>query len=70
MLIYYLAQYEKYVHSKLKEYGYKNTVSILNEWNPEIQRRRTLADSAYVSEMMLKKCKILPAICLCIITEM
>ena len=46
--------YEKYVHEYLTEYGYENTESILNEWNPGTKRRGTLADSAYISEMMLK----------------
>lgn len=46
--------YEKYVHEQLLEYGYENTESILNEWNPGTQRRGTLADSAYISEMMLQ----------------
>jgi len=47
-------EYEKYVNKWLKEYGCENTESILNEWNPGIKRRGTLADSAYISEMMLK----------------
>ena len=47
-------EYERYVNKHLSEYGYENTESILNEWNPGIERRGTLADSAYVSEMMLR----------------
>jgi len=46
--------YEKYVHEQLIEYGYPDTESILNEWNPGIARRGMLSDSAYISEMMLK----------------
>lgn len=46
--------YEKFVNEQLARYGYPETESILNEWNPGIQRRGTLADSAYISEMMLK----------------
>ncbi len=46
--------YEKYVNQQLAEYGYSETESILNEWNPGVERRGTLADSAYIMEMMLK----------------
>ena len=45
--------YEEYVHKQLEAYGYPNTESILNEWNPGTRRQGTLADSAYISDMML-----------------
>ena len=46
--------YEKYVHENLEKYGFVNTESILNEWNPGIEHRGTLLDSCNVVEMMLK----------------
>lgn len=45
--------YEEYVHKQLEDYGYPNTESILNEWNPGTHRQGTLADSAYICDMML-----------------
>lgn len=45
--------YEAYVHEQLEKYGYANTESILNEWNPDITKRGTLEDAANVSEMLL-----------------
>lgn len=46
--------FEKYAHQTLKEYGFENTESILNEWNPGIDKRGTLEDSANISEMLLR----------------
>ena len=46
-------EYEIYARKKLDFYGYKDTESILNEWNPGTARRGTLEDSAYISEMMI-----------------
>ena len=46
--------YENYVHSTLQKYGFLNTESILNEWNPGISKRGTLEDSCNVLDMMLQ----------------
>lgn len=46
--------YEKYVHENLMKYGFENTESILNEWNPGIEKRGTLEDSANISQMILE----------------
>lgn len=46
--------YEKYVHENLEKYGYRETESILNEWNPGISKRGTLEDAANVAEMFLE----------------
>lgn len=46
--------YAKYVQDNLEKYGFGNTENILNEWNPGIQFRGTLQDSANISEMMLE----------------
>lgn len=45
---------EKYVHESLEKYGFGETESILNEWNPGIHRRGTLEDSAAVAEMLMR----------------
>jgi len=42
------------VHEQLSAYGYEDVESILNEWNPGIQLRGTLEDSANISEMILE----------------
>ena len=47
-------EYQKYVRGELDKYGFTGTQSILNEWNPGTARRGTLADSAYIAEMMIK----------------
>lgn len=44
----------KYVREQLDKYGFFNTESMLNEWNPGIQRRGTEEDACYILEMMLK----------------
>lgn len=46
--------YEKFVRGELSKYGFEKTESILNEWNPGIDKRGTLEDSANIAEMMLK----------------
>lgn len=46
--------YEEFVHNKLLEYGFLNTESILNEWNPGPEHRGTLEDSHNILENFLK----------------
>lgn len=45
--------YSDYVREELDKHGLYNTESILNEWNPGIDRRGTEADACYISEMIL-----------------
>ena len=47
-------EYEKFVRAELSKYGFEKTESILNEWNPGIDKRGTLADAANIAEMMLE----------------
>lgn len=42
-----------YVREQLDKYGFYETESMLNEWNPNPRRRGTEADAAYIMEMML-----------------
>lgn len=46
-------KHARYVRNKLDSLGFCKTESILDEWNPGIQRRGTLCDSAKISEMMI-----------------
>ncbi len=46
--------FEDYARKYLDEYGFTHTESILNEWNPGIDKRGTLEDSAKISDMFLK----------------
>lgn len=46
-------KYAEYCRKKLDEYGFGNTESILNEWNPGIMARGTINDSAAVASNML-----------------
>lgn len=41
-----------YVREQLDKYGFTNTESILNEWNPGTQRRGTEEDACCISEMI------------------
>ena len=41
-----------YAREMLDKFGFTETESILNEWNPGIHRRGTLADAAYIGSMM------------------
>ena len=41
-----------YVRENLDNYGFTETESILNEWNPGIKRRGTESDACCISEMM------------------
>ena len=42
-----------YAREMLDKFGFTETESILNEWNPGIHRRGTLADAAYIGSMMV-----------------
>ena len=42
-----------YARKMLDKFGFTETESILNEWNPGIHRRGTLADAAYIGSMMV-----------------
>ena len=42
-----------YAREMLDKFGFSDTESILNEWNPGIHRRGTLADAAYIGSMMV-----------------
>lgn len=46
--------YADYVRKELDKYGFTDTESILNEWNPGTARRGTEEDACYISEMILK----------------
>ena len=46
--------FENYARKNLDEYGFTNTESILNEWNPGIDKRGTLEDGARISDIFLK----------------
>ena len=46
--------YENYARKYLNEYGYTRTESILNEWNPGVDKRGTLQDSANICDMFLR----------------
>ncbi len=46
--------YADYARHKLDEFGFNDTESILNEWNPGIHRRGTEEDACHILEMMLK----------------
>ena len=46
-------KYAEYCRTKLDEYGFEKTESILNEWNPGIMARGTINDSAAVASNML-----------------
>ncbi len=41
-----------YVRRELDKYGFTETESFLNEWNPGIARRGTEADACYIAEMI------------------
>ena len=42
-----------YAREMLDKFGFTDTESILNEWNPGIHRRGTLSDAAYIGSMMV-----------------
>ena len=42
-----------YAREMLDKFGFTETESILNEWNPGIHRRGTLADAAHIGAMMV-----------------
>lgn len=42
-----------YVRENLDKYGFVDTESILNEWNPGVKRRGTEEDACYITDMML-----------------
>ena len=42
-----------YAREMLDKFGFTETESILNEWNPGIHRRGTLSDAAYIGSMMV-----------------
>ena len=42
-----------YARETLDKFGFTDTESILNEWNPGIHRRGTLADAAHIGSMMV-----------------
>lgn len=46
-------KYAEYCRTKLNEYGFEKTESILNEWNPGIMERGTINASAAVASNML-----------------
>ena len=46
-------RFAAYAREMLDKYGFTETESILNEWNPGIHRRGTLADAAYIGSMMV-----------------
>ncbi len=46
-------RYAAYAHEMLDRYGLTATESILNEWNPGIHRRGTLADAAHIGAMFV-----------------
>ncbi len=43
----------KYVREQLDSYGFTETESFLNEWNPGTKRRGTEADACYIADMIL-----------------
>ena len=45
-------RYAAYVREKLDSYGFTETESILNEWNPGIEHRGTAKDAARIAAMM------------------
>ncbi len=46
-------RYAAYAREMLDKYGFTETESILNEWNPGIHRRGTLADASHIGEMFI-----------------
>ncbi len=46
-------RYAAYARDMLDRYGFIETESILNEWNPGIHRRGTLADAAHIGAMFI-----------------
>lgn len=46
-------EYSRYVRRRLDEMGFLDAESILDEWNPGIERRGTLEDMAKILEMMI-----------------
>lgn len=46
--------YADYVRQELDRYGFTKTESILNEWNPGIQRRGMEEDACYILDMLLR----------------
>ncbi len=46
-------RYAAYAREMLDRYGFTKTESILNEWNPGIHRRGTLADAAHIGAMFV-----------------
>ncbi len=46
-------KYAAYAREMLDRYGFTETESILNEWNPGIHRRGTLADAAHIGAMFV-----------------
>ena len=46
-------RYAAYAREMLDKFGFTETESILNEWNPGIHRRGTLADAAHIGSMMV-----------------
>ncbi len=47
------AAYAAYVRQMLNEYGFTETESILNEWNPGVHRRGKPEDAAYIGAMFV-----------------
>ncbi len=46
-------RYAAYAREMLDRYGFTATESFLNEWNPGIHRRGTLADAAHIGSMFI-----------------
>ncbi len=46
-------KYAAYAREMLDKYGFTDTESILNEWNPGIHRRGTLADASHIGAMFV-----------------
>ncbi len=46
-------RFAQYAREMLDQYGFTNTESILNEWNPGIHRRGTLEDATYITDMFV-----------------
>lgn len=46
--------YQDYVKRELCKYGYGDSEIFLNEWNPGVDKRGTLEDSANIAEMMMR----------------
>ncbi len=46
-------RFAAYAREMLDKFGFTDTESILNEWNPGIHRRGTLADASHIGAMMV-----------------